>query len=110
MKNLTYEELKIQKYLTNKNTTVEEKITLFKWRTRMENFVENFKGGKSDVVCKICKSHVDSQTESFNCPEIRKTFCIEADYKDIFSDSPSLNTVKTVDKISKLRKKIINSQ
>ena len=42
---LSYEKLELQKYLFDEKTTVAEKITAFKWRTRMaEGFGENYRG------------------------------------------------------------------
>ena len=66
------------------------------WRTRMENFHDNFKGGRTVSLCAMCQKHPNSQSESFQCLEIRKPKTIDADYDDIFYDSPSLNTVKTI--------------
>ena len=63
---LRYSELTMQSYLFDKKTTINEKITVFKWRSRMENtFGENFRGGRDTVICKLCGSHTDSQEEGF---------------------------------------------
>ena len=43
MDNLQYEELKIQNYLKDESITVKEAQTLFKYRTRVARFKENFK-------------------------------------------------------------------
>ena len=48
LKDLTYKEHKMKTYLRDAETTLEEKITLFKWRTRMENFSNNFKRGREN--------------------------------------------------------------
>ena len=40
MKNLSYQELKMQEYFISPNFTTEKKKLLFKWRTRAERFGE----------------------------------------------------------------------
>ena len=44
MDNVIYTELKIQKYLMSEQLSVEQKRTIFHFRTRMANFSENFRG------------------------------------------------------------------
>ena len=43
MSNLQYEELRLQSYLMDENITVKEAKNIFKYRTRVANFKDNFK-------------------------------------------------------------------
>ena len=70
MKNLQYDELKLQKYLKLSELTVEEIKHLLLWRTRMTKFGKNY--GEGDKLCVLCQSYPDSQEESFLCNEAKK--------------------------------------
>ena len=59
----------MQDYLTDTDTSVKEKIMVFKWRVRMENFGGNYRGGKEYIPCPLCNHHDDSQLKSFECPQ-----------------------------------------
>ena len=62
--NLTYVDLNTQEYLLSNKFSNSEKKTIFKYRTRMERFGENYQGGKPFVMCPICKLHLDNQSMS----------------------------------------------
>ena len=65
LKNISYTELKMQDYLMNGNIKMEEAINIFKFRTHMADFGENFKSGAEAVICPLCLDHIDSQSNSF---------------------------------------------
>ena len=44
MDNLLFTELKIQEYLVAENISVEQKRNIFRFRTRMATFSENYRG------------------------------------------------------------------
>ena len=84
MKKLTYNSLKMQSYLLSKELTKEEKISLFKWRVRMENFGENFRGKRDKVLCPICKDHEDSEEASIsNCKILRDELTFKGNYESV---------------------------
>ena len=70
--NLKYTHLHMQEYLLLENMTKNQAIALFKFRTRMAPFVDNFRAGKRGSPCPLCLSHLDSQEESFNCVALNK--------------------------------------
>ena len=84
MENLNYQELKIQKYLVSESTTSIQKKIVFKYRTRMENYGENFRGGASQVMCSLCKLHLDNQELVFQCQEIRSKIDVKGEMKDLY--------------------------
>ena len=49
MDNLWYSDLKMQPYLESNKFTTQEVKTIFKFRTRMANFGQNFKNGQQVV-------------------------------------------------------------
>ena len=102
--NLNYSQLKMQEYLELKKMTRKEAIVLFKFRTRMSPFAENFKSGNLVTVCPLCLSHVDSQEESFNCVTLKKVLKIRGNYKDIFSNTFPEELIKTLYGICNYRK------
>ena len=102
--NLNYSQLKMQEYLELKDMSRRQAIVLFKFRTRMSPFGENFKSGKLATVCPMCLSHPDSQEESFNCPAIKKMLKIRGNYKDIFSNKFPEELIQTLYDIYNCRK------
>ena len=49
MKNLQYEDIQVQDYLTRCDINTEQKKLIFKYRTRMAEFGENYRGGRTQV-------------------------------------------------------------
>ena len=84
MADLEYSELDIQKYLKDKAITVQQAKILFKFRTRMENFSNNFKGGKPTELCPLCRRNADMQKHSYQCNIIIKNIQVMGRYEDIF--------------------------
>ena len=103
MKDLKYESIKIQKYFTRSDLSIEQKKLLFKFRTRMSDFGENYRAGREKVICPLCESHVDNQKLSFICPEIKNKVVICGKMSDIYRDDIKLETVEAIQKITQIR-------
>ena len=108
MEKLNYKELKLQEYLKDGNLSQAEMKTTFRYRTRMENFGENYRGGRSQVVCPLCGTHLDNQQLSMQCPVIKKNVTVKGDMADIYKEDINIETIKTISKISEFRKEIEN--
>ena len=76
----------------------------------MEQFGENYRGGAEYISCPLCHSHLDSQEMSYQCPEIKKKIDINGKYSDIFNENIQSETVETLIKISKYRRKVLDNQ
>ena len=103
MKDLFYNELKIQDYLLLKEMNASQAKALFKFRVRMAPFGQNFKGGQAEIICPLCNGHPDGQAESFHCERIKKVIDVQGDYKQIFGFKFSQGLVKTVQNIYNFR-------
>ena len=103
-KNIMYENLKLQKYLKLETANKKQAIILFKFRTRMSPFGENFRSGKQSTICPFCLSHVDSQEKSMDCPTLRKELRINGNYQDLFSKDIPVELVQTLFDIYAYRK------
>ena len=68
---INYRKLEIQSYFLNQELSNEEKQTIFSFRTRMANFGENFRAGRTSVICPLCNQHKDSQSYIFECSEVK---------------------------------------
>ena len=66
MDNLEYTELKLQNYLTDDEISVEEAKNLYRFRTRVAKFKENFKNGYVAHACPLCLGQADTQ-----CPVLK---------------------------------------
>ena len=103
MKDLYYIELKMQEYLELKDMSASQAKALFKFRTRMAPFGENFRGGEKTVLCPLCKKHPDSQEESFSCVQVNRLVTVRGSYKEIFRTKFSPELVQTVYNIYNFR-------
>ena len=104
MDNVSYRDLKMQNYLLDENLTSEEMKTVFKYRTRMEDYGENFRGGKTQVICPLCSLHLDNQELSFQCQVIKDKLNVTGDVQNIYKENINVETVKAICKISGYRK------
>ena len=83
---LNYSKLEIQKYLLLENLNNKQAQTLFRYRTRMANFGENYRGQKNSKLCPLCNFHLDNQKMGFeNCLVLRKNVEISGNYNQIFN-------------------------
>ena len=96
----------MQNYFKRTDLNVEQKKMLFKFRTRMSEFGENFRGGRDQVTCPLCETHVDKQELSYECKVIQEEIDIKGSFEDIYNDKISIHTVKTLEKIMETRKKL----
>ena len=84
MDNLSYSDLKMQSYFTGDQISTSEKKMLFRVRTRMEKFGDNYRGGKEYVMCPLCKLHLDNQDLCLQCPEVVKEIKCRGELREIY--------------------------
>ena len=104
MSNLEYEELKIQNYFLREELKIEQKRTLFKYRTRMAEYGENFRAGRAQVMCPFCNLHLDSQVLGYKCPVLTTLIRIEGKYEEIYEENTTIETIETLERITTFRK------
>lgn len=110
MDNVQYEELKIQEYFRIKGIKVEQLRNIFKLRTRMAPFGDNFRGNQKSVNCPLCDDHVDDQVHGFQCPVVKEKIDINIDLKEIYSETITIEMAEIATKILKTREEIIESR
>ena len=110
MSNLEYIDLEMQVYLMDEKLRISEARSLFRFRTRMAKFWENFKGGRPPEPCPICKEvdSVDTEEHSFKCKVITSNISIEGEYIEIFGTRPGQKIAKTVENIEKFREQYLD--
>ena len=79
MTNLEYKELTIQNYFKNENISVKEAQNLFKFRTRVAKFRENFKNNYEVRTCHLCLVQPDTQAHCVQCPVVKENIHIRGD-------------------------------
>ena len=104
MENLNYTNLEIQKYFLSDEISSSQKRMIFRIRTRMENFGENFRGGRPFVMCPLCKLHLDNQDLCLQCPEVAKNIQTTGNIKEIYGENINKEIVTYMTKVAKLRK------
>ena len=103
MENLQYTRFEMQDYLKQNHITPNQARTIFKFRTRMENFSENFRAGKPTRQCPVCKASKDTQSHSFKCTVISKNIQIPENFDDIFNQTISSDMARVLENIVKFR-------
>ena len=108
MRNLFYTELKIQEYLKDDRITTSQARAVFRYKTRMANLPENFKGGAETKPCPMCKDALDTQQHSFNCRVILENIEVEGQYSEVFFSKVQPQTAKTLESMLKFREEYVN--
>ena len=108
MKNLFYSELEMQEYLVDKNMTTSQAKAVFKFKTRMANFSDNFKAGGLTKTCPMCHEAPDTQQHSLTCKIIKENITVEIRYEEIFYSKVSAETARTLESILKFRSDYFN--
>ena len=103
LKDLEYDQLKTQEYLTNLNVHLAK--TVFRFRSRMEKFSGNYKGQGPPDPCPLCGLHSDVQHKSFQCSAVTRKIEISEKYENLFKPNISTNLAKICQEIVKLRSK-----
>ena len=102
MDSLVYTDLNMQEYLLNEEISVEQKQTIFQFRTHMANFASNY--GEINKPCKICQMHIDCQAHSVVCNEIPKNICKDGKYEEIYTNNISRETAVMLHQIVEHRR------
>ena len=84
---------------------VHEAKTVFKFRVRMAQFSGNFKGQGPPDLCPPSALHPDLQEECLQCPVVRGKIEIDMQYENIFVSVITRNVARTLQAITKLRRK-----
>ena len=107
MENLEYVELKLQNYLKDDGISVREAQNLYRFRTRVAKFKENFKNSYASIACPLCLVLPDTQAHCVQCPVVKDTVRVQGAYRDIFSEDIPSNISKTLLEISELRENLL---
>ena len=82
--------------------THDEKITIFRLRTRMSDFGFNFRAGRDQIRCPLCGQHPDCQTFLFKCPELKSSLYEKFgpnsydSIDEIFSETISVDKIRVI--------------
>ena len=82
---------------------------VFKFKTRMANFSNNFRGGKETKPCPLCDDGPDTQRHSLECKVIKQNIQIQMRYEDIFHSKVEQEVAKTIENVLKFREEFLNS-
>ena len=107
---LNYKELKMQDYLLSEELKPNQKKLLFKYRTRMAEYGENYRAGRTQVMCPLCKLHLDNQEMSYQCEAIKAEITVTGRLENIFEENISVETAQMIMKITEVRKLILENK
>ena len=90
-KEISYENLNLQEYLqADSPLSIKEKRFAFAVRSRGLDLRYNFKAGKSDLNCRLCKKNLEDQKHLLTCPalsNVGSTQTSQPSYGDMFSQN-----------------------
>ena len=108
MEKLSYVKLEMQEYLKQNSISSIGGRTVFRYRTHMANYRQNFGSNNGPVNFPLCGLHIDNQFMAFyNCQVIKDNVKIEGRYEDIFKNTVPSDLVKTLVNIEQFRKENI---
>ena len=115
MSKLKYEKLEMQKYLYSNKINKTEGQQLFKFRTRMALFGNNFRNGLDNIECPLCRkpNSIDSETHSLVCETIKnkmpEVVLENIDINNLYSKNVSKmkETINIFMNILKIRKELL---
>ena len=109
MDNVNYDELKIQDYFSLKGTQVDHIRNIFKLRTRMAPFGNNFKGNKPSISCPLCDMSEDTQGHGFRCKAITDEIEINLDINEIYRGGITREEAETATKVLAKREELLEN-
>ena len=104
MDKLSYTKLEMQPYLKVNNISSIGGQTVFRYRTHMANYRQNY-GNNGPNNCPLCGLHLDNQYMAFyNCQVVKDNIRIEGKYEDLFKPTVPNDLVRTLTRIEEFRK------
>ena len=80
-----------------------------KFRVRILEFGENFRGNANFICCPLCASHLDNQNMLFQCPLLKNMEVPHADIEKIYTDNTDAETIKELSRLLRIRKNLMES-
>ena len=111
MERLEYEEFHIRNYFMNPLFNTSQVKLIFRFRTRMLQFGENYRGGRETIPCPLCNSHIDSQAFVMECSTIRQYLIASScDLDNLYTDYIDRKTVEALEEAINIREKLLRQQ
>ena len=107
---LFYTSLSTQEYLTERKLSAAQAQLVFKYRTRMANYNENFRGYTGHTPCPLCLSHLDCQSMCMSCPTIKENIGVDGQYQKLFSNKITKEWVKILESVDNFRNDFFQSR
>ena len=100
----------MQEYLTDRSINTSQAKAVFKYKTRMANFSDNFRAGEATKPCPLCNeaNALDTQQHSLLCRVIKENIQIDTTYEEIFFSKVAVETARTLEHILKFRQDYLN--
>ena len=110
MKKLEYKKFAIQEYLKRKDMKLEHQRTIYKYRTRMADYGENYREGRGSVNCPLCGLHLDSQELIFQCPMTETIINHGGHIEDIYKEKITNQTITQIIQVDGYRRQKLGKE
>lgn len=111
LKNICYQDFKLQSYFFNENLDIKTIRNVFKFRTRMLEFGQNFKGYRLEVPCPLgCLNSNDCQTHLFSCEKVVNNiqFTPANEYVQLYKEEIPTEICNTLTKLLNIRCQLLS--
>ena len=109
MSNVHYTEMKTQEYFKTPGISKEEALNVFRWRVRMAQFGENYRGNQERVMCPLCKKHLDNQQMSLQCEKMNEKDKLNLRLEDLYKENIPLEFAQELLSIMHLRERLLEA-
>ena len=105
MSNLQYFELKLQTYFHQEGLSIKQIQDVFRFRTRMIQVRENYKGQRGPYLCPLCNDYPDNQIHLFQCKKLNEKREENEIVDNLYTQDVTVENARKVSKILKEREK-----
>ena len=107
---INYNKFQIQNYIKSKDVTTDDARLVFKFRTHMLNFANNYGHLNEDKACPLCKNHEDDQDTLEECKYLTDKLKDIKNTKQIYEEEIPLDAISILKRIMKCRKMAMDEE
>ena len=97
----------MQEYFKQPGANINELRDTFKFRVKMLEFGQNYRGSAEFVPCPLCSTHIDEQDMLFQCPVMKSEVELHIDLNKIYTDNVDSKDIKELSKVMNMRRKMV---
>ena len=115
MEKLKYEKMSMQSYFYSNLISKSEGQSLFRFRTRMAMFTNNFRNGATKLECPLCEKEnsLDSEAHCLICDKITAILpeSTNIDFNNIYSEDINImkEAIQMLEQVMEIRRDVLST-